>query len=218
MQDILSTARTRYAAKVYDPSRKIPAPLVKQLRELMRLAPSSVNSQPWRFVVASTDAGKARIAKGAQGPYAYNAPKILNASHVFALCTLHTLTDAHIEAIVEQEVCDGRHPDAQARQTRLEMLLGYADAHRYARRDVQAWMEKQTYIALGILLLGAAELGLDATPIEGFDSAAVDCELGLREQGFTSTVLVTLGYHGVDDFNAGLPKSRFPAERLFSDI
>jgi len=218
MQDILSIARARHTAKAYDPTRKIAAPLVEQLRELVRLAPSSINSQPWHCVVTSSDEGKARIAKATHGPHAYNAPKVLKASHVFVLCTLHTLTDAHLEAIVEQEARDGRYPDAQARQTRHESLLGYADAHRCTHRDVQAWMEKQTYIALGFLLLGAAALGLDATPIEGFDRAVLNHELGLPAQGFSATTIVPLGYRGADDFNASLPKSRLPAQVVFSDL
>ena len=218
MIDPVHHARTRYAAKAYDPARKAPAPLIEQLRALLRLSPSSVNSQPWHFVVASTDAGKARVAKGTQGMFAYNAPKILNASHVFVLCTRHTLSDAHIDAVVEQEDRDGRYPTPQDRQNRRDSLFVYADMHRYTLRDAPAWMEKQTYIALGFLLLGAAQLGLDATPIEGFDSAALDRELGLRQRGFVSSALVPVGYHGADDFNAHLPKSRLAAEALFTDI
>jgi nitroreductase/dihydropteridine reductase len=97
-------------------------------------------------------------------------------------------------------------------------MFNYADFHRYTRYDVQAWMQKQTYIALGTLLLGAAALELDATPIEGFDNAALDRELDLPAQGFISSVIVPVGYHGADDFNANLPKSRLPAEALFTDL
>ena len=216
--DVLHYARARYAAKAYNPARAIAAPQVEQLRALLRLAPSSVNSQPWHFVVAATADGKARIAKAAQGSYANNAPKILDASHVFVLCTRHTLTDAHIDAVIAQETRDGRWPTPEEQQTRRKGLLGYANKHRHTLRDVQAWMEKQTYIALGILLMGAAQLELDATPIEGFDKATLDRELDLPERGFTSSVLVSVGHHGADDFNAHLPKSRLPAESLFTDI
>ncbi|MDR2710499.1 MAG: oxygen-insensitive NAD(P)H nitroreductase [Burkholderiales bacterium] len=216
--DITQYARVRHAAKAYDPTRKVPAAQIEQLRAMLRFAPSSVNLQPWHFVVASTDAGKARIAKATHGIFAYNAPKILNASHVFLLCTRHTLTDAHIDAIVEQEARDGRLPTPDAKKIRRETLLSYADMHRYTFRDPQAWMEKQTYIALGFLLLSAAELELDATPIEGFDNVVLDNELGLRERGLVSSALVPVGYHGADDFNANVPKSRFPAEALFTDI
>ena len=216
--DVVHYARARHAAKAYDSARKVPAPAIGQLRALLRLAPSSVNSQPWHFVTASTDTGKARIAKATHGMFAYNAPKILNASQVFVLCTRHTLTDAHIDAIIEQEARDGRLPSPEARKTRRESLLSYADMHRYGLRDAQSWMEKQTYIALGFLLLGAAELELDATPIEGFDTVALNRELGLHERGFVSNVIVPVGHHGADDFNAPLPKSRLPAETLFTDI
>jgi len=218
MIDLVHYARTRYTAKAYDPTRKVPAHLIEQLRELLRLAPSSVNSQPWHFVLASTDAGKARIAKAAHGSNDFNVPKILNASHVFVLCTRHTLTDAHIEAVFEQETRDGRNPRPEDLKIRRERLFNFTDMHRYALRDSQAWMEKQTYIALGFLLLGAAELELDATPIEGFDSVVLDRELGLHERGFVSNVIVPVGYHGADDFNTRLPKSRLPAEALFTEI
>ena len=79
-------------------------------------------------------------------------------------------------------------------------------------------MEKQTYLALGTLLLGAAALEVDATPMEGFDAKALDDELGLRERGLTSVVIVSLGYHAAGDFNATLPKSRLASEAVFTDI
>ena len=65
-------------------------------------------------------------------------------------------------------------------------------------------------------LLGAAAHGLDATPIEGFDSKVLDAELGLRERGFTSVVILSLGYRSEADFNAGLSKSRLPASQVFT--
>ena len=218
MVDIVSHARARHAAKAYDAARKIPAPQVEQLRALLQLTPSSVNSQPWHFVVVASDAGKARVAKATHGRFANNVPKVLHASHVFVLCTRDALTDAHLDAVLEQEARDGRFADAQARKTRRQALFGYADLHRHTHRDVQAWMEKQTYIALGTLLLGAAALKLDATPMEGFDNVVLDRELALPEKGLSSTVLVAVGYRGKDDFNASLPKSRLPQEALFSEL
>jgi nitroreductase/dihydropteridine reductase len=77
-------------------------------------------------------------------------------------------------------------------------------------------MEKQTYLALGTLLLAAGAYGVDATPMEGFDAARLDAEFGLRDKGLTSIVLVALGYRGEADFNAKLPKSRLPGEVVFT--
>lgn len=47
---------------------------------------------------------------------------------------------------------------------------------------------------------------------------ALDEELGLRAQGLTSSVLVALGYRSGEDFNAGLPKSLLPAERVITHL
>ena len=43
---------------------------------------------------------------------------------------------------------------------------------------------KQAYIALGVLLAAAAEMGIDACPMEGFDAAQFDEILGLKDLGF----------------------------------
>ena len=104
----------------------------------------------------------------------------------------------------------------QARAGQDASRRGYVNLHRFDQKDLQHWMEKQTYLALGTALLGAAAHGLDATPIEGFDSKVLDAELGLREQGFTSVVVLALGYRSEQDFNAGLNKSRLPASTVFT--
>ncbi|WP_434155085.1 oxygen-insensitive NAD(P)H nitroreductase [Pseudomonas sp. JZ134] len=208
----------RYTTKAFDPSRKIPHATLEELLGLLRQSPSSVNSQPWHFVVASTDEGKARLAVSTQDTFAYNQPKVLNASHIIVLCTRTDMTEEHLGAILEQEDIAGRFRSEEAKATQDKSRRHYVSLHRYDQKDLQHWMEKQTYLALGTLLLGAASLGVDATPMEGFDSRRLDEELGLREQGFTSLVLVSLGYRADSDFNASLPKSRLPAERLFTYV
>ena len=43
-------------------------------------------------------------------------------------------------------------------------------------------------------MMAAAEQEVDSTPMEGFDTDAVDAILGLRERGLRSVVLLPLGY------------------------
>lgn len=213
---LIDLAKQRYTTKAFDPSRKVPQETVDALLEQLRHSPSSVNSQPWHFVVAATEEGKARIAKGAEGGFAYNVSKIVNASHVIVLCTRTDMPEEHLQALLAQEARDGRFPTAEAQAGQDNTRRGYVALHRFDQKDLQHWMEKQTYLALGTLLLGAASLGVDATPMEGFDFKKLDEELGLRAQGYSSLVLVALGYRADSDFNAGLPKSRLPAERVFT--
>ena len=206
--DILRHATTRHTAKAFDPARKIPEDQVARIETLLRCSPSSTNSQPWHFVLAATDEGKARIARAATSTYAYNEPKIRNASHVVVLCTRAAIDETYLQTLLDQEAREAQH---RARSY-------YVDRHRFELRDAQHWMEKQVYLALGTLLLGAATLGIDACPMEGFDQNVLDEELGLRARGFTSSVIVSLGYSSAEDFNAKLPKSRLPLETVLTRL
>jgi nitroreductase/dihydropteridine reductase len=216
--DILSAAKKRHTAKAYDSERRIPEEVMQQVYDLLRNSASSVNSQPWHFIVANTPEGRARIAKATQGGYVYNAAKVNDASHVIVLCARVDMDEAHLEALLEQEERDGRFRDAQARAGQDATRRGYVNQHRYGTKDVAQWLEKQVYLALGTALVGAATLEIDATPMEGFDQKILDAEFGLNEKGLTSLVLVSFGYSSPADFNAGLPKSRLTQEATFTFI
>ena len=86
------------------------------------------------------------------------------------------------------------------------------------KHDDAEWMAKQVYLNVGNFLLGVAALGLDAVPIEGFDAAILDAEFGLKEKGYTSLVVVPVGHHSVEDFNATLPKSRLPQNITLTEV
>ncbi|MCX8086149.1 MAG: oxygen-insensitive NAD(P)H nitroreductase [Rhodocyclaceae bacterium] len=217
--DIAKLSLSRHTCKAYDASRKIPAEQIEQLKTLLRNAPSSVNSQPWHFIFASSEAAKARLAKSTEQPmFAANGAKITNASHVIVFCARTAFDEERITAITDQEERDGRFPTPEAKAAQLKSRRFYAGLHRFDLKDTQAWMEKQVYLALGTLLMGAAALGIDATPIEGFDPRIVNDELGLREKGLTAVVLAALGYRSGEDFNASLPKSRLPEAMVISEL
>ncbi|MDR6352886.1 MULTISPECIES: oxygen-insensitive NAD(P)H nitroreductase [unclassified Pantoea] len=208
----------RHTVKAFEQGKSLPQDEIETLLNVLRNSPSSVNSQPWHFVVASTEAGREQIAASTDGAFAYNSPKVRNASHVIALCMRTDLDEAHLQNVLDQEDADGRYARPESKANNDVVRRSYVDMHRYESRDVPQWMEKQVYLALGGLLLGAAMLGIDATPMEGFDQRALDQALGLREKGFTSVVLVSLGYRSDADFNAALPKSRLPRDEIFTFI
>lgn len=77
--DIVSVALKRYSTKAFDPTKKLTAEQAEKLKTLLQFSPSSTNSQPWHFIVASTDEGKARVAKSAAGGFVFNERKMLDA-------------------------------------------------------------------------------------------------------------------------------------------
>lgn len=215
--NVAQIATTRRTCKAFDPARKIPDAVMADLRTVLRFAPASVNSQPWHFVVAASDEGKAKIAATLAGNYAYNAAKVAKCSHAIILCAKTDLDDAHLAAVLAQEEQDGRFPTPEGKTMQSNSRSFYVKSH-HDKHDLDVWVDRQVYIALGNLLLAAGALGVDACPMEGIDVQALDAALGLQEQGLRSVVMVALGYSSAEDFNAKLPKSRLPEASLFTDI
>lgn len=214
---IADVAQSRHSCKAFDAKRCIDDKTMAEIEALLRFAPSSINSQPWHYVLASSEEGKEKIASSMPVAMAYNASKVRAASHTVVLCCLNELTDAHIEAMVAQEERDGRYAQPEDKAKRLGVCNYYVGMKREAG-NMREWMGKQVYLSLGGLLLGAAALGVDACPIEGFDAALLDEVLDLPAQGLHSLVVVALGYRSGDDFNAKLPKSRFELGQIVTRI
>ena len=208
----------RYSVKEFDATKKISDSDFEQIKSILRLSPSSVNLQPWHFLIAETQESKKRITKGTQGFFHFNTPKVLDASHVIVIAARTNADEAYMNKILEQEDKDGRF---SAQEFKDQMQGGrklFADIHRYDLKDLPHWMEKQVYLNMGALLLGAAVLGIDTCPMEGVDVKALDEEFDLREKGYTTLAVVSLGYRKDSDFNAKLPKSRFPEETIITQL
>ncbi|WP_436915906.1 oxygen-insensitive NAD(P)H nitroreductase [Acinetobacter gandensis] len=216
--DLLNVSKQRYTTKAYDPEKKIPQEQFERLLQILRLAPSSINIQPWHFFIADNDAAKQRIAQALVGKYAYNAPKVLDSSHTILFCTKADITSEHLDNLLNQDDLSGRFKDDKAKQGQKDSRTGYVDYYRNEKGDIQRWAENQTFIALGQMLLAAGIEGVDATPIGGFDEAIISDELGLTENGLIPSVIMTLGYRSENDFNAKLPKSRLKAEEIFTHL
>ncbi len=219
--DITHYAKTRHTTKAYDPSKKISPENIEKIKELLRFSPSSTNMQPWHFILAGTNEGKARIAKSTERLYPFNKASIINASHVVVFASRLELPETFLLHVLEQEEKDGRFA-GDPNTFKPQMHAGrsmFANIHKQDMKDVQHWMDKQVYLNIGQFLLGVAALGIDATPMEGIETAVIDAEFGLREKGYSSLVVVPLGYRDEEkDFNAKLPKSRLPYADILTEV
>ncbi len=213
MRSISDIATQRYTCKVYDPNKKIPKEELQQLYQVLRNCPSSVNSQPWHFVIIESDKAKAQILPAM---FEFNQPRITQASHVVIFLARNEFTDAYLKEIVDQEDKDHRFPDKEMKTANDQGRRYFVDLNSKTEAQLQDWQNRQVYIALGNLLLAAAALNIDSTPIEGFDPQKLDEILNLKERGFRSLIVASLGYRSEEDFNAKLPKSRLPFDELFT--
>ena len=208
MKNITEAMNWRYSTKEFDADKKISAADFQSLKDILRLSPSSTNIQPWHFVIADDEAGKARIAKGTQGMFDFNTAKVKDASHVIIFCSRIYANDEFLHEVLDKEDADGRFAEPKFKEQMHQVRKMFLDIRRYEQKDEPHWLVEQVYLNMGALLLGAATLGIDAVPMEGADLKALDEEFELRSKGYTAVAVISLGYRSEDDFNADLPKSR----------
>lgn len=197
----------RYATKKFDPNRKISQKDLENLTETLRLAPSSFGLQPWKFVIVKDPQTRQRL-KG----HAWNQPQVTDASDLFVLCALTGMDEQYIRDFIEQT--------ARQRGIAVEGLKSYEDmmsgfVKSLPPQDLQNWMKRQVYIALGMLLSECAHRKIDACPMEGFDGKKVDEVLGLAAEGLTAVAMCPVGYRASDDLSANAKKVRFDAKDVF---
>jgi len=207
---LIDQLQKRAAVKKFDPSKKLSAEQLDQLLSAIQLAPSSMGLQSFKVVVVQD--AEIRQKLRAAG---YNQPQIADSSALFVFASLTSLDEAFGKKFIDL-VADVRSVDRESLAGFEQMVLGTLSS----RTDDQklAWSHKQTYIALGVLISEAAELGIDAGPMEGFDAAQFDEILGLKELGLTTSVIAAVGYRAEDDVYSKMIKVRRPKSELFIHV
>ena len=204
---LISALNWRYATKVFDPARKVSDADLKTLMESLVLTPSSFGLQPYRFLVVTDPAVRARLREASWGQ-----SQVTDCSHLVIFLARRQMTEADVDHYVQRI--------AQVRGDLPENLAGYrgmmvgtlVTGPRSA--TVPEWAARQAYIALGQFMASAALLGLDTCPMEGLDPKQYDEILGLDGTPFHTVVACPVGYRAESDKYASLAKVRFPAEEL----
>ena len=215
MNEMLEIAKRRYTTKHYDPSRRISAGDFADLMEIVRLAPTSVNSQPCCFFYADTKEAREKLLPAFPD---FNADRVRDASHVVIFAVRADMNEAHMKRVIDKEEADGRLPSEQLKKDRFEHCMAFVNLHRTYPQQMLDWEARQAYIALGMLVFAAAGMGIDSTCIEGLDPAKVDEILGLREKGLRTVCAASLGYRAANDGNASRPKSRLAMKDILTRI
>lgn len=194
----LELAQTRYTTKRYDAGKKVSDTQIQELQEILRLSPSSINSQPWKFTFIGDESLKKQLASVSF----FNEEKINAASHVIVFSVLDDI-DA-FETRIKDHLPEGAVAYFQ------NMVKPKGEA------AIKNWMQHQVYLSLGFFLSACAEMQIDSTPMEGIDTAAYDRIVGL--QGYKTLFAVAIGYRDTEDPNQPTknPKKRLPLDQVVS--
>ncbi|MDP9962185.1 nitroreductase/dihydropteridine reductase [Chryseobacterium lathyri] len=188
--------KKRYTVKKYNPQEKISAEQIAELKEILTLSPSSINSQPWNFIFINKPELREQLAEASY----FNKGKILDSSHI----------------IVFQVI---KNPEDFEKQIEENLPEGSVDYYRtmvkpHGEASIRAWMGHQVYLSLGVLLSACASMGIDSTPMEGIETEKYDRIL--KNDSYETLFAVAIGKRDENDSNhpETTPKRRLTHEMV----
>ena len=206
----LDKLNERYATKAMN-GKVVPQEKINNILEAIRLAPTSSGLQPFEVFVITNDEIKASIKE-----IAWNQTPVTDCSHLLVFAAWDTYTEDRINYMFDLTNKIRGFKNEGWENYRQQLLFSYP--HKDAETNFEH-AARQTYIAFMAAITQAAFENVDSTPMEGFNPAALDKILGLREKGLRSTLLLPLGYKNVDqDWLAKLVKVRKPMNELVTFI
>lgn len=196
----------RYATKEYNPEAVLEEEQVTEIMKAANLAPSSYGLQPYEFFVIKDKELQAKLKE-----VSYGQSQVLDASHLIVIAAKKEVSDEFIDAYTKRT--------AELRNQPHDELKGYGDMMKKTIKNMDkasllSWTKRQAYIPLGVLLTACADLKIDASPMEGFESEKYNELLELNERKLDATVIVALGKRSHTDSYQHAAKVR----RELSDI
>ena len=196
---LLDDLKWRYSTKKFG-SKKVSNEDIETIVEAINLSASSLGMQTYRIFVIEDQALKKRLGEGS-----FNT-QIGESSHLLVFAAFGSISQETIDDYIKFVAYEREQPVkelAELKHTIRNILLPRSDEENFT------WSSKQAYIGLGTALIAAANLKIDATPMEGFDADKFDNLLGLKDKNLKSVVLLALGYRDQErDFLANLKKVR----------
>ncbi|WP_299315446.1 NAD(P)H-dependent oxidoreductase [uncultured Aquimarina sp.] len=196
----LNSMQNRYTTKKYNPSKKIEEQKLQELKEILHLSPSSINSQPWKFTLVSNQETKEELSKVSW----LNTNKVIECNTVVVFSRIDNIS--LFEKQIEEELPAG--------------AVGYFKEFikPQSEEQIKSWFGHQLYLSLGVFLSACAEMGIDATPMEGIEPYNYNKILELENHH--TLVAVAIGYRDPEDNNqpSKRPKSRRKINKVINTI
>lgn len=185
IKDYNEVISSRHSVRVYDPSVKISREEMTEILEEATLAPSSVNLQPWRFLVIDSPEGKATLEELAPG----NLNQVKTSSAVIAVFGDMNAFD-NADDIMSSAVEQGFMPQEMKEQ----VLANYTEL--FGRISPEAFRE-MIVIDSGLVsmqfMLSARAHGYDTNPIGGYDKSRIAEAFGMDKDRYVPVMLISIG-------------------------
>lgn len=208
--NLIENLQWRYATKKMN-GQTIPAEKLQYVLDAARLAPSSSGLQPYSILVISNKELLEKIK-----PIAMNQGQITEASHLLVFAAWDSYSQEKIEQVLDKTAAERGMPAGAMDDYKKKLWDHYGQKNPEWHINHAA---KQAYISFSMAIAAAAEQKIDATPMEGFDPAALDELLDLPGKGLKSAVILALGYRDeANDWLVNMKKVRKADDLLFINL
>lgn len=210
MNHFLENASWRYATKKFDNTKKVSAEDLEILKKAISLTATSYGLEPYKVLIIENQEIKNQLVAASWGQQI-----VADASHLIVFANILDFGSDQMNAYFKNVT--------ETRNVPMEALQGYSDFMQASINALpletrNSWTAKQTYLAMGNLLNAAAELKIDATPMEGFVAEQYNDILGLNALGLSATLVTPIGYRHADDATQFSKKVRKSESELFITI
>lgn len=206
---LLDSLKWRYATKRMT-GEKVSDEKLNEILDAAHLSASSAGLQPYTIVVVSNPEIKKQLQAAAHGQ-----PQLVESSHVLVFCAWQQITAKDVNDFIDNITT--KRGLAQGALDGFKAMV-QSNVDNKSQQQQEEWSTRQTYIALGTALAAAADLKVDACPMEGFSPDRFAEILGLEEKGLKPVVIMALGYRSPEDQLANTLKVRKDKTKLFQFI
>lgn len=191
----LQAMEFRHATKEFN-GKKISDEDFNTILEYGRLSPSSFGYEPWRFLVINDQKLREKMK-----PFTWGMSRNMdNASHLLIILARKNgvkYGSSYVEHI-DKDIHKTGDEVANMKKEFYEKFQKDDFDIASSDRVVFDWACKQTYIALANMMTGAAYMGIDSCPVEGFNiqkaQEFIKNELKIDTDEFGVSVMAAFGY------------------------
>lgn len=202
----LKNLEWRFATKKFANNKTVSEKDLQQILKAIRYTPTSLGLQPYHIYVVKNNDLKTQLK-----PIANNQDQIDTCAYLLVFCAINT-KDLMLDRVNHYVKMTAEKQGQEISALANLQTFRQASINKKTDQDLESWITKQAYIALGFAMAAAAELKIDSCPMEGFNNNEMDKALNLPA-GQSSKVLLAIGHR---QNNPEHPKIRFSEEDLFT--
>lgn len=192
--DFSDIVYNRRSIRKFDTSVKIPREEMLEILDKTVTAPSSVNMQPWRFVVVDSEEGKDKLK-----PFvSYNSVQNETSSAI-VLIFADLKSQERAEEIYGKAVTQGKMPEEVKEKQLSSIVPMYENAPFEVMNEI---VHIDSSLAAMQLMLVARSYGYDTNAIGGYKKDGLAKAFGLDEDRHVPILIIALGKADEEGFES----------------